>query len=224
MSNKLQHKITREDVVQYLTDNPDVFERYPDCLVNLRLTHSSGRAVSLIERQVSVLRGRNTELRHKLQELLENARENDRLFKYTKHLVLALLECNELGDLIDAIHFSFDKEFGVQFTQLVLVGVPRNLTNAKFASELELLEQLAKENSHGRAVIGNASADLRRFVFGRQAEHIGSAAVAVLSYGHLVGLLAVGNEDPNYYRTHSGGLFLSHIAEVIARLIARLQY
>lgn len=213
--------LTPDDVLEFLQTHPDLFERYPDCLVDLRLTHPSGKAVSLIERQVSVLRERNTELRNKLHELLGNARENDRLYQHTKRLVLALLECNELGDVIDAIHYSFDKEFGVQFTQLVLVGEPRNLSNAKFVSQQELHTKLGDEIKSQRTVIGNISDDAKRFIFGRQASHIGSSAMAILSFGNPLGVLAIGNEDPTYYRTHSGNLFLNHLAEVVVRVLYR---
>jgi uncharacterized protein len=223
MSEPKHTSLTREEVVQYLKDHPDFFEKFPDSLVNLKLSHPSGEAISLIERQVSTLRNRNTELRHKLHDLLENARENDRLYQYTKHLVLALLECNELGDLIDAIHYSFDQEFGVQYTQLVLVGEPQNLSNAKFVSEQELHRVLGLEIKRQRSVIGSVNDEVKHFVFGDQAEKIGSAALAILSYGNPLGVLAIGNEDPLYYRTHSGNLFLNHLAEVIARIVFRLR-
>ena len=214
--------ITRDAVLKYLQTHPDIFERYPDCLVDLKLTHPSGKAVSLIERQVSLLRERNTELRNKLHELLGNARENDRLYQYTKRLVLALLECNEIGDVVDAIYFSFDKEFGVQFTQVLLVGEPTGLSNAKFVQEKDLYRILGDEAKRPRCVLGEASDEVKRFVFGRQADKIGSCALAVLSFGNPLGVVAIGNEDPNYYRTHSGQLFLNHISEVIARVVYRV--
>ncbi len=220
MSNK--PTVTREAVLDYLQAHPDLFERYPDCLVSLKLAHPSGTAVSLIERQVSVLRERNTELRNKLSELLGNARENDRLYQHTKRLVLALLECDELGDLVDAIHYSFDKEFGVQFTQILLVGAPQPISNVKFVNENELYRHLGDEVKRPKCLMGNTSESVKRFVFGRNAEKVGSCALAVLSFGNPVGVIAIGNEDPDYYRTHSGNLFLNHLSEVVARMVYRL--
>ncbi len=219
---KEKNAIAKEDVLRYLEAHPDFFESHPDCLQNLRLSHPSGRAVSLIEKQVSALRARNTELRHRLHDLLESARDNDRLFQYTKHLMLALLECDELGDLIDAILYSFDKEFGVEITRVVLLGEPRNLSNATFVTEAEFRsffpEQLRGSGKHA----GQVPSEAMDFVFGEKASKVGSSAVATLSFGRPLGLLAIGNRDPLYYRTHSGNLFLSHIAEVISRLVYRL--
>ena len=51
---------TDEAIAEYLLANPDFFTRNSDLLADLQLPHSTGgAATSLIERQVSMLRGRN---------------------------------------------------------------------------------------------------------------------------------------------------------------------
>ena len=94
--------ITEQDVVDYLRKNPAFFVSQPGLLADISLPHESGQAISLVERQVSVLRERNMDMRHRLSKLLDNARDNDRLFDKTKKLVLALLESKNLNDSIDA--------------------------------------------------------------------------------------------------------------------------
>ena len=47
-----------EQVAAYLQENHHFFEAYPDLLAELSLPHESGGAVSLIERQIAVLRER----------------------------------------------------------------------------------------------------------------------------------------------------------------------
>jgi uncharacterized protein YigA (DUF484 family) len=121
-------------IARYLAENPDFFDRHGDVLRDLRLRHPSGRAVSLIEKQVSALRERNTELRHRLNHLLDNARQNDRLFERSKRLVLALLESQELGDLADALYYSFDKEFGIPFSRLILFRSSGDVANLRCVS------------------------------------------------------------------------------------------
>ena len=73
--------LTDDTVVQYLQNSPDFFERHATLLAKLRLPHtrSSGQTVSLIERQVDVLRERNTGLERKLKDLVEVARLNEQL-------------------------------------------------------------------------------------------------------------------------------------------------
>ena len=62
--------VSEETVHDYLTDNPDFFEKHADLLETLKLPHSSGTAVSLVERQVSVLRQKDLKHERKLKELL----------------------------------------------------------------------------------------------------------------------------------------------------------
>ena len=71
--------VTDEVVHSYLVSNPDFFERHGELLGSLRLPHAAGGAVSLVERQVSVLRQKDLQLERKLKELLEVARANDLL-------------------------------------------------------------------------------------------------------------------------------------------------
>ena len=47
------------------------------------------------------------------------------------------------------------------------------------------------------------------------------AAIPV-GHGKPLGVLALGNRDPQFYRSSMGTLFLSQIAEILYRLIPRL--
>jgi len=208
-------------IARYLAENPDFFDRHGDVLRDLRLRHPSGRAVSLIEKQVSALRERNTELRHRLNHLLDNARQNDRLFERSKRLVLALLESQELGDLADALYYSFDKEFGIPFSRLILFRSSGDVANLRCVSEDEARSHLGRHLNSSRAVAGGLSREEIGFLFQPDADRVGSAAMVPLYYNQLLGVLAVGHEDPKHYQTGMGTLFLSHIAEVLDRLLWR---
>ena len=78
----------------YLKDHDDFLQRNPDMLDYLHISHASGSAVSLVEKQVSVLRERNIDMRHRLKALTANARDNDTLYEQTRALVLKLLEAD----------------------------------------------------------------------------------------------------------------------------------
>ena len=67
--------LTDDAVVQYLQTYPDFFERHSSLLTRLRLPHlrNTGQTVSLVERQVDVLRERNQGLERKLNELSADA-------------------------------------------------------------------------------------------------------------------------------------------------------
>ncbi|MDX1432677.1 MAG: DUF484 family protein, partial [Gammaproteobacteria bacterium] len=66
-------------VVEYLRANPEFFSRHPGLLEQLSVPHSCGEAVSLVEYQVSVLRDQIHDLRRRMQVLVANARDNEKL-------------------------------------------------------------------------------------------------------------------------------------------------
>lgn len=213
------HTIDERTIAAYLIQHADFFDRHPDVLRNLRLQHASGRAVSLIEKQVTALRERNTELRHRLNLLLDNARDNDRLFERSKRLVLALLECHELGDLVDALYYSFDKEFHIPHTRLILFQAPATPCNAHIANLDDAKARLGRHLDASRAQSGGLSDDEIAFLFDRDHTRIGSAAMVPLYHQTLFGVLAIGHQDATRYQAGMGTLFLTHIAEVLNRLI-----
>ena len=69
-----------EDIVaKYLQQNPDFLEQEPSLLKHLELSHSSGPAVSLIEKQVQYLRVENDSLEQRLNQLIQVASDNEKL-------------------------------------------------------------------------------------------------------------------------------------------------
>jgi uncharacterized protein YigA (DUF484 family) len=78
----IKHETVNDSsVAEYLQTYPDFFERNSSLLTKLRLPHvrDVGATVSLVERQVEVLRERNQSLERKLKELVDVARANDAL-------------------------------------------------------------------------------------------------------------------------------------------------
>ena len=212
-----------EQIAAYLQENVHFFEAYPDLLAELSLPHESGGAVSLIERQISVLRERNMDMRHRLSKLLDNARDNDKLFDKTKRLVLTLLEGQDLGDIVDALYYCFDKDFNIQDTSLFFFGnidkIPSSQAHVvTLAQARDNIGTILKSN---RAICGTLGQKEMQFIFGKYADEIGSVATVPLVHGNAFGLLAIGNRDPHYYRSSMGTLFLGYIAEVLNRLLPK---
>jgi len=103
--------LTAADVANYLRQNPGFFSNRPDILYDMELPHAQGSASSLLERQANVLRTRNTELRHKLNDFVSIARDNDRLFNQIKTLGLSLLEANSVAEISSRLRQILTKDF-----------------------------------------------------------------------------------------------------------------
>ncbi|MGH1485224.1 MAG: DUF484 family protein [Cellvibrionaceae bacterium] len=219
--------LTEDQVTDYLRRNPDFLSDKPALLADMNLPHQpGGGAISLVERQVSVLRERNMDMRHRLNKLLENARTNDTLFEKTKRLVLAMLDMRQLDDCLDALFFSFQSEFDIHYSQLLLIASEENNFPSPANKQARLINHEIAEDylsniiHNRRAICGQLSDDEQTFIFKKHASDIGSTAITPLIIDNrLLGILAIANRDPNYYRSSMNTLFLNFIADVLSRII-----
>jgi uncharacterized protein YigA (DUF484 family) len=208
-------------VAEFLAANPAFFEQHEELLTQLRLPHQRGDTVSLVERQMALLRERNGEMRQRLSHLMEVARDNDRLFEKTRRLILALLDTTSLDELVICVEDSLREDFQVPFVSLILFNdipapVGRSVTSA------EAQQAIGGLLSEGKSLSGALREHELAFLFGSdQASQVGSTALVPLLHQGLHGVLAIGSRDPAHYKSSVGTLFLSHIGEVLSRVLPR---
>lgn len=228
-SAPIPHTLTDEDVANYLRQHPNFFTDKPSLLADLTLPHERGAAISLVERQVSVLRERNMDMRRRLTHLIDNARTNDVLFEKTKRLMLSLLEAQDINDFIDALMHSFSSDFDIQHTVFLLFSEHLNEDKTPLSTKSNVLLASLTESQHilgtiisnNKTVCGQLDRDEQLFLFSDKADEIGSTAIAPMAASQPLGVLAVGNSDPEYYRSSMNTLFLSYISDVVSRLLPR---
>ena len=205
MANDLDPK----DVEAFLRANPNFLQDRPGLLAVLNLPHGGEGAVSLIERQVSVLRERNIASRQKLNALTDIGRQNDRLLEATRQSILALLGAENRGELsrtwIEQIRDTFRADAGV------LLWMDTH-------SEDEAARVADKLIRQGESFSGVLRPEEMRALFNTEAIE-GSAAVSAVRDGEQgVGVLAVASRDPRRYQPEDGTLFLDYLAEVVGQL------
>lgn len=214
--------VTAEQVAEYLANHPDFFTEHTWLLEKLYVPHQRGTAVSLVERQTSLLRERNQQLHGHLSDLIDAARHNDVQFEKTKRMVLALLEAGTLDDVAVALEESLCHDFYGDETALLLFSersLASNSIRTLARAEDSLVQPLIETNLPS---CGQLSEAMNRFLFQEQAVKVQSAAVVPLVKGDTLGLLAIGSYDPNYFQSSQGTLFLSYVGEVLSRIIFRL--
>lgn len=210
-----------ETVAVWLRQHPEFFAAHGDLLADITVPHESGSAVSLVERQVAVLRERNIELRERLHRLLDVARENDQLFEKTRGLILGLLEARGLPALGAALVQGLRERF--QSEHISLLVFDSGLDNPGIARDVPLSD--AQEHVPGlvrgqRAIAGQLRKDELAFLFGDDAARVASCAVVPLQLGRPLGLLAIGSSRPEHFKSTMDTLFITHIGDVLARLLA----
>lgn len=221
-----------ESVREYLIDNGDFLQRNPDLLDHLHISHASGSAVSLVEKQVSVLRERNIDMRHRLKTLTANARDNDKLYEHTRDLVVRLLDADSVAALYHSFMESMRKNFQAEYASMILFGDQPTDQGYRVDRKDNAKAEIGALLGGRKAVCGTLRKEEFNYLFPatgkptslgerQPANQGGSAAIMPLAGDRLLGLIAVGSSDPHRYHKTMGTLFLAHIADVIVRLLPR---
>jgi uncharacterized protein len=211
--------LSEQQVADYLAEHPNFFNTHEDLLLELKLPHVRGSAVSLVERQVGVLRERNRELRHRLNDFMQIARQNGSLFDNTSRLGLALLEADSLHAVINAVKNSLLDDFKMDAASLLLFGANAAPQQefVQWITPTELNDTCAKLLHSNAPTRGPLREDEAAFLFpGNFA--IASAAIAPLSYRGKMGVLALGSTDASHFASSMDTIFIDFLASLLARI------
>jgi uncharacterized protein YigA (DUF484 family) len=216
-------------VAEYLQAYPDFFERNGALLARLRLPHlrDAGATVSLVERQVEVLRERNQTLERKLKELVDVARANDGLADRIHRLTQRLIRAHMLPETVNAIETSLREDFDARNSVLVLFMEAAGTLDhqARFLRtahatdpEMKSFESLLQS---GKPRCGQIRDAQRDYLFGKDSVEIGSVALTPLGQKGALGLLAIGASDAERFHPGMSTEFLSRIGELVTYALTR---
>lgn len=237
----LQHFISEpplvseeQTVADYLRAHPDFFINHPEVLAELSVQHASGGAVSLIERQVTLLREINVQLRRQLKELVHIARENDRINERLFRLSGEFIDAKSLERALTALAESLHNDFQADAISLVLLAPPQigpdedihhiPHLNVRTATRDEpTLAAFRSVMNRGKPVCGALKPLQINFLFGTQATSVNSAALVPLgANAHnppCLGLLGIGSFDAERFHHTMGTLFLTQLGHLTLRAV-----
>jgi uncharacterized protein YigA (DUF484 family) len=215
--------LEEKTVADYLRDNTDFFQNNPSLLATLRIPHTCGPAVSLVEHQVKVLRDQNRQLKRKLMDLVHVARDNNRLNERMHQLTLGLVTSGTLDAMLDTLREHLQGEFSADTVNLRLAGMSE--ARARECG-VELFDREAAELQHFesfyktcRPQCGRFKREQLAYLFGDQAQAVESAAIIPLGNKGNTGLLAIGSQEANRFHPGMGTLFLTHLGELLDLLL-----
>lgn len=208
----------------YLEAFPEFFERNPQLLQRIRLpdARGGGSTVSLLEKQVDVLRERNRLLERKLAEFIGVARGNDELAAKIHRLTTRLVHARGVDRVVDAVEASLREDFDVQRAVLVLFREDAALA-ARESPFIRLAERQGADMRSFESLFagdkprcGQVRDSQRDYLFGEGAVDVGSVALVPLGPGGNLGLLACGATDSQRFNPTVSTDFLARIGELIA--------
>ena len=224
----IEEPISEETVHEYLASHPDFFERHKSLLRTLELPHASGGAVSLVERQISMLRQKELKLERQLKELIAVARDNDLLATKIHALSVQLLGTANLQSTVSAIEEAMRSGFGADHAVLVVFGDPtafEDIDAGRFFRVVERNDTTIQPfstflNGNGPRC-GQTRDSQREYLFRGDADEVGSVALVPLGKKAEIGFLAIGSNDANRFHPGMSMEFLTRVGELICQALKR---
>jgi hypothetical protein len=209
-----------ESIANYLQRNPDFFERNQAVLLRLRLPHVRGGAtISLVERQIEVLREKQASLEGKLGELVRVARANDAIAERLHRFTRRLLRDAPRAAAIARIETGLREDFDAFHAVLVLIGEHSDLAGQHFVRTVPAADPNLKSFESlfaaGKPRCGQARDSQRDFLFGPEGTEMASLALVPLGEKGSLGLLALGSADKERFHPGMSTEFLARLAELI---------
>jgi len=211
-------------VTSYLLKHPAFLKENPDVLQFLELSHQSGPAVSLIERQIEQLRASNEEMSRQLQRLVRVAAENEKLMSRLHQLTLELMLIGSRQAFFTHLGNSLLNDFNADILQIYLF----DQETAALAGEDVIgikaddpaLEPFQAHLEKNQTVCGRLGESKLNFLFGSKARWVQSTALTPLGVNGEHGMMAIGSSDPSRFYPGMGTLFLDLLANVIAATLS----
>ncbi len=220
--------LAEDQVADYLLGHPEFFERHHAVLARLRLPHQRGSAaVSLVERQVLVLRDKHGTLEKKLHELIENGRTNDAISDRVHRLTRRLLRARDPAGVIAALETSLREDFGASrwvllatdpsLDPLAQAQCPHLRLVPRASPELRIFETFF-ESARPRS--GQIRDTQREYLFGGEGSQVGSTVLIPLGDRAGLGLLAIASHDTERYLPTMSTDFLARIGEIVTEAVS----
>jgi len=217
-----------ERIERYLALNPDFFERHQQLLSRMRLPHMrTGSTVSLVERQVEVLRDQKSDADRRLAEFIAVARANDGLAERIHRFTRRLMRAATPAAALTSIEASLREDFEAFNCVLLLTAPVESLQNdyepflRKLPADDANIRTFEALLATGKPRCGQVRDSQRDFLFGPEAASIGSVALVPLGDGGSLGLLALGSAERERFHPGMSTEFLKRMGELITDALSR---
>ncbi len=218
--------MTEREVIGFLFEHTDFFDRHPEVLEHLHLRHPAGSAVSLIERQVEILRARNHQLQARLTELLETARENEARVWHLNTLARMLIGVESAPDIMAGLATCLKRDFEVDAVFIGIKGVApkRQAVGLRYLDSGDsILKSYDNFFRMGQVVCGPLKSEQTRLLFPQQPPETPLLSAAAVPLGKPVtrGMMVLASREARRFQPDMGTLFLELLADLVASALRR---
>ncbi len=217
--------ITEEDIANYLSTNPEFFERHAETLATVQLQSQHGkRAVSLQERQAEMLREKIKSLEGRIMEMVRNGNENvmiaDKMQRWTRTLLLT----QQAIDLPITVAHELKSQFLVPQVAIKIWAVNGLFSEEEFA--VGVSDDAKTFASSLQLPYCGVNSNFEAANWLDQPELASSLALIPLRAGvalEAFGMLVLASPDPQRFNAGMGTDFLERIGEITSAALSRLR-
>lgn len=215
-------ELSADSVIAYLRDNPNFFKTHPQLLTDLNFTHETGAAVSLIQRQVELLRERHNTTRQRLIDQNNIAKTNEALLGRIRTLSIATAGASTPKAILEGLTQAIKEGFGLDSVYLVVEhrNWPMNTENV-IGMTPENLGHLRNAVYNLSVFVGRPPAKVKEIVLGDKETETASIAMSRFKYKDVDTYLIIGSKDGEHFTNDMGTDFVSYIGEYLEAMLSR---
>ena len=221
--NHTSERSTENLVADYLKNNLNFFVKNPEILAELKIPHEHGGAISLVEKQLTVLREQNQETNKKIHELIEIATQNEELARRMHQLALTLIDADDPKDIFSTMYDNLKKNFHADRVIVRLFANPAFIDSSatdEFVGKESIEESLFKRIIEKREPLsGKMKHQQQVFLFGDDGDDIASSVMIPLHGVGWGGILAIGSFDAERFQPGMGIELLANLGEILSFII-----
>lgn len=196
-------------VAQWLISTPGFFDRHPELLTQIELANShSGKAISLQEKQMALLRTQNRDLNQRLSEMLRFGTENDRTQSLMIKWLEGLLVAENLTETTQSITNGLNQLFDIGKVEII----PQAKVSVQLSSKLETSPIC------GKIDVANELVDKEYL------PDSGSLVLIQLSQKEInLGVLLMSSPDENKFSSLMGLVYVHQLAQLASAALYRFR-
>ncbi|MFI0545712.1 MAG: DUF484 family protein [Brachymonas sp.] len=212
------------DLIQYIQNHPDFFERHAAVLGDIRLRSPyGGRAVSLQERQAEMLRDKIRILELRLMDMVRYGNENALTAEKLQRWTVAMLSTSHATDIPARIVQELQAHFAIPQVAIRLWQVSSLFAQDNFTQGVSE-DSKVFASSLAECYCG-ANVDFEAAQWLAQPEQVLSMALLPLRRPReqdAFGMLVLASPDPQRFHAGMGTEFLQRIADIASAALSRL--
>ena len=223
--NAVLNPLTEDDIADFLANRPDFFERHAELLASVQLSSGHGsRAISLQERQASLLREKIKGLESRMVEMIRHGQDNLVIAGKLQSWTRRLLQTAQPRDLPGAIVHGLATEFQIPQAAIRLWGVDKAYASEVFAAGAGQVVQTFAASLTAPYCGANAGFEAASWL--PQADQVQSLALLPLRADRkaaVSGLLVLASPDAQRFHSGMGTEFLERLGDTAGAALSRLR-